>query len=619
MKIRSQLLFLASANILSVLSLFLVYFFVIQPDDRMRYERNLLKLAVESTLRFQASVNTLGTEPTLSVIDSVKENSTRFAAAMEALKEIQYLPRVDDTLKQAVDYILDIRFLTKSQVKKLEPAITTVLDDWKMAFDKPGEATLLGFIEGPQTDEGRAKDYQIKEDIAELGVIVHDLNRMLGLTIKTIDTNFATIDGEITVLSDRSLFLEGLVALLVLGVTCGMSLILARSISRSLAKLGTGIQTMAVGDLRVHFPEGKNSEIAVLGGHLNQLLLKFKDSMGTMRKTSGHNLELRSKLSGTVESVTSSTVEIEANNQSITTQLSRLDAMIDAAVKDLVRIDETMHHFSKQIQIQDTRVTDSVKDVGEAMTELAAISAVAEENGQSVKALVRESDRGQAVFEEAFDKLQEIHDSFKLIEEMVGVITGIAEQTSLLSMNAAIEAAHAGEFGKGFAVVADEISKLAMLSAGSSQEIGKTIQTVARTISETTKIREMTSGAFDSIRTRITEVDHSFTTIHAKILGVQGGSQRLRDSMEDLRVSSSTMTAESAQMVQWLGEVRSSNQTIDQVSKEVTASIAETAVGLREIANAVEVVQEQTEAMSQVGDSLDTAIRLFVLEDQSES
>ena len=615
MKIRHQLLILATANVLSFVALFLVYFLVIQPGDRLRYERGLLKQAVESTLRFQSGVNTLGTEPTASVATAIIEASTQFAAAMENLKDVQTIPLVDDALKQAVEYILDIRFLTKSQVKKLAPALDTVLADWKVAFDKPDEATLLGFIEGPQTDQGREQVSQIKEDIAELAVLVHDLNRMLTLTIKTIDTNFVTIDKEITALGDRSLVLEGLVALLVLGLTCGVSLFLSRSIALSLGRLGVGIQTMAQGDLRVEFPSRGRTEIALLGGYLNQLLLKFRESLGTMRQTSGHNLDLRSRLSDTVEIVTSSAVEIEANNQSITNQLARLDAMIEAAVKDLMRIDDTMNHFSQRILTQDGKVTESVKDVSSTMAEMAQISVVAEDNGRAVKALVEESDHGQQVFEEAFDRLQEVNDSFGLIQEMSGVITGIAAQTSLLAMNAAIEAAHAGEYGKGFAVVADEISKLAELSAHSSQEIANTIQLVTKTIEDTTKIREMTSGAFDSIRSRITEVNTSFATIHARIVNVQGGSQKLLGVMEDLKNSSSAMTGEATQMVEWLGAVRSSTETINQVSNEVNSNIAETAIGLKEINQAVTVVQEQAVAMASVGDSLDTAIRLFVLDE----
>ncbi len=158
----------------------------------------------------------------------------------------------------------------------------------------------------------------------------------------------------------------------------------------------------------------------------------------------------------------------------------------------------------------DEKKAEKCETVKSFLTDIQMEAAEAQEDAQAAQELVDTFQSGHKLFKSTYEKIVHINQSIADIQEMAEVIAGIAEQTKMLSMNAAIEAAHAGDAGKGFAVVAEELGRLAAASVESSAGIGKTVIEVVKNISFMAKSSEDLDKAFNDINVKTNQV---YTTV----------------------------------------------------------------------------------------------------------
>jgi methyl-accepting chemotaxis protein len=291
--------------------------------------------------------------------------------------------------------------------------------------------------------------------------------------------------------------------------------------------------------------------------------------------------------------------------------------MLEGAVKEIGGMVASINGFHERLGVQNHHVSETVAAVTEMLASIENIDRITERDRQSAEELVSESEQSKEIFENAFEKVAEITDSVSAIQEMAAVIAGIANQTNILAMNAAIEAAHAGEFGKGFAVVADEIGKLATASALSSDEIAHTISAIVVKMNEADSTRETTTQAFNTISEKIHEVSESIAEIYSNVNEMQSGSKQILNAMESLRSTSTQITEESAQIEKTTQVIGSTMGDLGRISHEVTSNIAEITTGIQLISQSMRNVSDHTEQMGEIGSGLDTAIAIFKTADSS--
>ncbi len=164
----------------------------------------------------------------------------------------------------------------------------------------------------------------------------------------------------------------------------------------------------------------------------------------------------------------------------------------------------------KQIFIGENR-EERVVQVKTFLEEVQMTAATAQDDAMVAEELVKTFKEGHNLFKTTYEKIVYINQSVSKIREMAEVISGIAEQTKMLSMNAAIEAAHAGEYGKGFAVVAEELGRLAVAALESSSDIGKTVSEVIKSIAFTAQSSESLDKAFDELNIKTNKMYSTVT------------------------------------------------------------------------------------------------------------
>jgi methyl-accepting chemotaxis protein len=293
--------------------------------------------------------------------------------------------------------------------------------------------------------------------------------------------------------------------------------------------------------------------------------------------------------------------------------MEKVAGMAETSGRAVADMNGGFKRFMERIDSQSQQVEDSVSGVTLMLASIESIARITDADRNAAQALVTESDRGRSVFETAFDRIEDINNRTDAIQEMGSVIQGVAAQTNLLAMNAAIEAAYAGDVGKGFAVVADEIRKLAETSNASSNEISATMQTVTQKIREAAESRGTTGQAFNSISEKIMTVSQSITEIYSNVSEMQTGGKQILEAVTELKKQSGDLTDESRLFEKSAEKVTSTIESLKRVTGEVVTNLDEIPTGLALIGESVREISGHADRVEAVGNEMDENVRHFIV------
>jgi len=229
-----------------------------------------------------------------------------------------------------------------------------------------------------------------------------------------------------------------------------------------------------------------------------------------------------------------------------------------------------------------------------------------------------------AVFETA-QRIQDLGVQSQKIGEIIQVIDDIAEQTNLLALNAAIEAARAGEHGKGFAVVADEVRKLAERSGKATKEIAELITNIQRGTkvavdSMQVGTREVESGvelaqdAGQSLKEIVQGVNTAGEQVH-KIMEIINeiltGSEEVSKAVNNVAAITEENSAATEEMSASAEEVNSSMQNIASISEENASGAEEVSASTEELTASIEEISSSSEQLARMAQELQNMVARF--------
>ena len=250
-------------------------------------------------------------------------------------------------------------------------------------------------------------------------------------------------------------------------------------------------------------------------------------------------------------------------------EMSRgLDEKIVKATGFLEELTRIIPDLATKTADDTAAVEESSAAIEQMMTHVRRSSDLSRVKGSAIAELLKSVGEGEGVLRLSLESIRETQTGMSGIDEMVKEISKISSQTNLLSMNAAIEAAHAGDAGRGFAVVAEEIRRLATQAATSSSQIGKTLKTLASSMGEAGKLSEKTGSVIIGILKDVEATGTGVSEIFRSLDELATGSVQIGVALASIRKTASASWDNYRVMGESLAQVEKEIRAISQLSRD---------------------------------------------------
>jgi methyl-accepting chemotaxis protein len=335
-------------------------------------------------------------------------------------------------------------------------------------------------------------------------------------------------------------------------------------------------EKIANGDLTVRIDYSSKDEIGKLAAALDKMVLALKEIATTIERDSQTVKQEASQVAAVSEEVSATIEELTAQVDSVNSNVNNASAAIEemtSGIEEVAASAQNVAHASQKLSEEAQKVSQLANEGQKAILSIADV-------------IVQTREKADVTFQ-IVEKLSE---SAKNIGEIVDTINSIAEQTNLLALNAAIEAARAGEAGRGFAVVADEIRKLAEESKQATQNIANILRGI---VDNSMKASDATKETVEIVNKAYSEsglVKSQFEQILQSIV-------RMSQMTENLAASAQEQSAAAEEMSSAMDSASKSMVSVVEQMNEVTMAIKQQADAISNVARTAENLDDIAEKL----------------------